>query len=71
MLLICFEDLISYPKVVYGHINNQLNLQNKIGEVAPHTPSSYEDVTCDPELLAACQATYEALRKERTYRLDN
>ena len=67
-MLVCFEDVISQPEVVYPFITSNLNLESELKVPEKHEPSKYKDADCDQSLLQECMSVYENLQNNTTYR---
>ncbi|WP_282163167.1 sulfotransferase [Ulvibacterium marinum] len=68
-LLVCFEDLINHPEVVYGHITNLIDSESILEPGKKHKPSTYMELSCDKDLLAQCTKVYDQLSKLKKYQI--
>lgn len=63
--LICFEDLISSPNVVYNNLGHLLNI--KIDSFKKFEPSKYSKLDCDESLFNECMHIYNSLKEKLSY----
>ena len=66
-ILICFEDLVRDPDMVYSHIAGYLNLDIVFEESKKHNPATYEVLDYDRELLSQCMKVYNSLSKLKKF----
>ncbi len=64
-ILICFENLISYPDSIYNNLGDLLGI--KIDPVKKFEPSSYPKLDCEESLYKECMTIYTELNKKISY----
>jgi hypothetical protein len=67
IILICFEDLIQSPDLVYDYIFKELDIEYELVPVKKHNPSSYPTFDCDEDLLNECKEVYGKLSTLKKY----
>jgi len=65
-IVLCFEDLISYPEKTYHALAQKLNLQSNFPPVEKHKPSEYSTEGINEDLLNSCNDLYQQLLEKRT-----